>query len=61
MNAYSEMKINNDMSSASMDAKEQEAMTLWEAPDKDGNTTAAAPLNNTSALIRLANEFKTIC
>ena len=52
MNAYSEMKINNDMSNASIDAKEQEAMTLWEAPDKDGNTAAAAPLNNTSALIR---------
>ena len=52
MNAYSEMKINNDMSNASIDAKEQEAMTLWEAPDKEGNEASSAPLNNTSALIR---------
>lgn len=52
MNAYSEMKINNDMSNASMDAKEQEAMTLWEAPDKDGNQASSAPPDNTNALIR---------
>lgn len=52
MNAYSEMKIENDMSNASIDAKEQEAMTLWEAPDKDGKQTTVAPINNTSALIR---------
>lgn len=52
MNAYSEMKINNDISNASIDAKEQEAMVLWEAPDKDGETKPPPPINNTSALIR---------
>lgn len=52
MNAYSEMRINNDMSEASIDAKEQEAMTLWEAPDKEGNQSSKPPMNNTSALIR---------
>lgn len=52
MNAYSEMKINNDMCGASLDAKEQEAMTLWEAPDKEGHETAKPIPNNTSALIR---------
>lgn len=46
------MKINNDMSNANMDTKEQEAMALWDAPDKDGNQTSSPPLNNTSALIR---------
>ncbi|KAG6461724.1 LOW QUALITY PROTEIN: TNF receptor-associated factor 6-like [Manduca sexta] len=56
MNAYSEMKINNDMSNASIDAKEQEAMTLWEAPDKDGNPASTPPINNTSALIRALYE-----
>lgn len=35
MNAYSEIKITNDMSNANIDPKEQEAMSLWEAPDKD--------------------------
>lgn len=56
MNAYSEMKINNDMSNANMDTKEQEAMALWDAPDKDGNQTSSPPLNNTSALIRALYE-----
>ncbi|XP_050681551.1 E3 ubiquitin-protein ligase PDZRN3-B-like isoform X2 [Leptidea sinapis] len=53
MNAYSEIKIDNDISSASLDAKEQEAMSLWEAPDKNDNQTTTPALNNTSALIRL--------
>lgn len=53
MNAYSKIQIDNDISNASMDAKEQEAMSLWEAPNKDGaQTSATPPLNNTSALIR---------
>lgn len=52
MNAYSEIKINSDISNASIDAKEQEAMSLWEAPDKDGAQSSTAPLTNTSALIR---------
>lgn len=52
MNAYSEIKINSDISNATIDAKEQEAMSLWEAPDKDGGESSSKPLNNTSALIR---------
>ncbi|CAK1578057.1 unnamed protein product [Parnassius mnemosyne] len=56
MNAYSEIKINNDISNASIDAKEQEAMNLWEAPDKDGAQSTSAPLTNTSALIRALYE-----
>nr|XP_013190098.1 unnamed protein product [Amyelois transitella] len=52
MNAYSELKMNNDMVNANIDAKEQEAMTLWEAPGKGDSQASAAPLNNTSALIR---------
>ncbi|XP_053600285.1 TNF receptor-associated factor 6 isoform X2 [Plodia interpunctella] len=52
MNAYSELKMNNDMANANTDAKEQEAMTLWEAPDKNDPQSSTAPLNNTSALIR---------
>lgn len=52
MNAYSKIQIDNDISNASIDAKEQEAMCLWEAPDKNGAQPAPAPLNNTSALIR---------
>ncbi|KPJ10525.1 TNF receptor-associated factor 6 [Papilio machaon] len=55
MNAYSEIKINNDISNASIDTKEQEAMNLWEAPDKEG-AQAAAPLTNTSTLIRALYE-----
>ncbi|XP_049865321.1 TNF receptor-associated factor 6-B-like [Pectinophora gossypiella] len=56
MNAYSEVKINSDISNASIDAKEQEAMSLWEAPDKEGAPSTAKPLNNTSALIRALYE-----
>ncbi|XP_028175860.1 TNF receptor-associated factor 4-like [Ostrinia furnacalis] len=59
MNAYSEMKISKDISSASLDAKEQEAMLLWDAPDKeskDGEGNTAPPLTNTSALIRALYE-----
>ncbi|XP_050681550.1 TNF receptor-associated factor 6-A-like isoform X1 [Leptidea sinapis] len=56
MNAYSEIKIDNDISSASLDAKEQEAMSLWEAPDKNDNQTTTPALNNTSALIRALYE-----
>lgn len=56
MNAYSEMRINKDISSASIDAKEQEAMCLWEAPEKgssgEGSATKPPAINNTSALIR---------
>lgn len=52
MNAYSKIQIDNDISNASIDAKEQEAMSLWEAPNKDGTQTSTPPLNNTSALIR---------
>ncbi|XP_072941529.1 TNF receptor-associated factor 6-like isoform X2 [Epargyreus clarus] len=55
MNAYSEIKIDNDLSNTSIDAKEQEAMNLWEAPDKNG-AKSSAPLNNTSALIRALYE-----
>ncbi|CAG9791788.1 unnamed protein product [Diatraea saccharalis] len=54
MNAYSEMKINNDMN-ASIDPKEQEAMVLWE-PDKDGGQNPVPPITNTSALIRALYE-----
>ncbi|XP_013161562.1 PREDICTED: TNF receptor-associated factor 6-like [Papilio xuthus] len=56
MNAYSEIKINNDISNASIDTKEQEAMNLWEAPDKEGAQASAAPLTNTSTLIRALYE-----
>lgn len=56
MNAYSEIKINNDLSNASIDAKEQEALTLWEAPDKDGKQPSEEPINNTNALIRALYE-----
>lgn len=52
VNAYSELKMNNDMSNANIDAKEQEAMALWDAPDKNNPQASTAPLNNTSALIR---------
>lgn len=52
MNAYSKIQIDNDISNASIDAKEQEAMSLWEAPNKDGGEPSTPPLNNTSALIR---------
>lgn len=52
MNAYSEIKIKSDIENAGIDAKEQEAMSLWEAPDKDGQTNPPPPLTNTSALIR---------
>ncbi|KAM3967957.1 TNF receptor-associated factor 6 [Aphomia sociella] len=52
MNAYSELKMNSDMSDANMDAKQQEAMALWDAPDKNKPQPADAQLNNTSALIR---------
>ncbi|XP_059060070.1 TNF receptor-associated factor 6 [Achroia grisella] len=52
MNAYSELKMSNDMSNANIDAKEQEAMVLWDAPDKNNPEASSAPLNNTSALIR---------
>ncbi|XP_047989460.1 TNF receptor-associated factor 4-like [Leguminivora glycinivorella] len=55
VNAYSEMKISNDMSNANIDPKEQEAMTLWAAPDKDGESKPP-PLTNTSALIRALYE-----
>ncbi|XP_037968203.2 TNF receptor-associated factor 6-B [Plutella xylostella] len=56
MNAYSEVRINNDISNAGMDAKEQEAMSLWDAPEKGGGETSAPPLNNTNALIRALYE-----
>ncbi|CAH2243579.1 TNF receptor-associated factor 6-like [Pararge aegeria] len=56
MNAYSKIQIDSDISNASIDAKEQEAMSLWEAPDKNGAQASAAPLNNTSALIRALYE-----
>lgn len=52
MNAYSKIQIDNDISNASIDAKEQEAMSLWEAPDKNSDQSTSAPLSNTSALIR---------
>ncbi|XP_050342040.1 TNF receptor-associated factor 4 [Nymphalis io] len=56
MNAYSKIQIDSDISNASMDAKEQEAMCLWEAPDKNGEQSTSAPLSNTSALIRALYE-----
>jgi hypothetical protein len=59
VNAYSEMKINNDISNASIDAKEQEAMSLWE-PDKDGQPPAP-PIANTSALIRYLSTLTHLC
>ncbi|KAI5641890.1 zinc finger, c3HC4 type (RING finger) domain-containing protein [Phthorimaea operculella] len=55
VNAYSEIKISSDISNAGIDPKEQEAMSLWEAPDKEGNPPPK-PLNNTSALIRALYE-----
>ncbi|KAJ2938853.1 hypothetical protein O0L34_g18481 [Tuta absoluta] len=56
VNAYSEIKISSDISNAGIDPKEQEAMSLWEAPDKEGNQATPKPLNNTSALIRALYE-----
>nr|XP_026491394.1 TNF receptor-associated factor 4 [Vanessa tameamea] len=56
MNAYSKIQIDSDISNASIDAKEQEAMCLWEAPDKNGEQSTSAPLSNTSALIRALYE-----
>ncbi|CAH2091694.1 unnamed protein product [Euphydryas editha] len=56
MNAYSKIQIDSDISNASIDAKEQEAMSLWEAPDKNGDQSTSAPLSNTSALIRALYE-----
>ncbi|RVE43117.1 hypothetical protein evm_012233 [Chilo suppressalis] len=54
LNAYSEMKINNDMN-ASIDPKEQEAMILWE-PDKNEGQNPAPPITNMGTLIQALYE-----
>ncbi|XP_045492825.1 TNF receptor-associated factor 6-like [Colias croceus] len=55
MNAYSKIKIDNDMSNASMDGKAQEAL-LWDPPEKGSEGTPSTPINDTSALIRALYE-----
>ncbi|KAL4704135.1 hypothetical protein ACJJTC_003420 [Scirpophaga incertulas] len=57
MNAYSEIKIENDISNVNIDAKEQEAMTLWD-PEKgrDGAHKPAPTNSNTGTLIRALYE-----
>ncbi|XP_038213525.1 TNF receptor-associated factor 6-like [Zerene cesonia] len=55
MNAYSKIKIDNDMSNTSMDAKAQEAL-LWDPPEKGSEGTSSTPINDTSALIRALYE-----
>lgn len=52
MNAYSEIKINNDISSTDMDSKATEAMCMWE-PDKNQNgAESTLPQTSVSGLIR---------
>lgn len=51
MNAYSEMKINSDISNTDMDGKAAEAMCMWE-PDKSQEQGTPTPINNVGGLIK---------